>query len=64
MAKETNKVTGYPSIDKPWLKYYSESDLQMEVPECTVYKNIYNPHAIKLKRDNLTHFIKMQDKSQ
>ena len=23
MEKYKNEMTGYPSIDKPWLKYYS-----------------------------------------
>lgn len=36
------KLTGYPSIDKPWLKYYSEEALAMKTPECTVYRNIYD----------------------
>ncbi len=36
------KLTGYPSIDKPWLKYYTEEALAMKAPECTVYRNIYN----------------------
>ncbi len=35
------KMTGYPSIDKPWLKYYTEDDLKIEVPKCTIYQNIY-----------------------
>lgn len=36
------KLTGYPSIDKPWLKYYTKEDLEITVPKCTVYQNIYN----------------------
>ena len=23
--RHTSKMTGYPSIDKPWLKYYKEN---------------------------------------
>ena len=34
--------TGYPSIEKPWLKYYTEDDLNLKVPECTVFQNIYD----------------------
>ena len=37
----TEQLTGYPSIDKPWLKYYTAQDLQIEVPRCTIYQNIY-----------------------
>ena len=31
------KMTGYPSIDKPWLKYYGEEAIKTPLPECTVY---------------------------
>lgn len=51
MADE--KLTGYPSIDKPWLKYYSEEAINAPLPKCTIYDNIYNhnkdyPHDIAL----------------
>lgn len=36
------KMTGYPSIDKPWLKYYTKEDLEIIVPKCTIYQNIYD----------------------
>ena len=39
---DEKKLTGYPSIDKPWLKYYTEEDLKIEAPECTIYQNIYD----------------------
>ena len=42
MLTDGRKLTGYPSIDKPWLKYYTEQDLQIEVPKCTIYQNIYD----------------------
>lgn len=29
-------MTGYLSIDKPWLKYYNEKDLELSVPEMTI----------------------------
>jgi len=34
------KATGYPSIDKPWLKYYSEDSINASLPECTIYEYI------------------------
>ena len=37
-----NKLTGYPSIDKPWMKFYQKDTILSEVPECTVYQNLYN----------------------
>ena len=40
--KAGEKQTGYPSIDKPWLKYYTEEDLAIRIPQCTVWQNIYD----------------------
>ena len=34
------KLTGYPSIDKPWLKYYSEEAVRAEIPAKSLYRNI------------------------
>lgn len=33
---QTKELTGYASIDRPWLKYYPEEVLNQEVPECTI----------------------------
>lgn len=42
------QMTGYPSIDKPWLKYYSEKAINTPLPECTMYEYVFN-----LNQDNL-----------
>lgn len=34
-------MTGNPSVDKPWLKYYSKEVISVLSPECEVYENIY-----------------------
>ena len=34
-------MTGYPSIDKPWLKYYSEEAINGKLPECSIYEYMY-----------------------
>ena len=34
-------MTGYPSIDKPWLQYYSEEAINASLPECTIYDYLY-----------------------
>jgi len=39
MAQEKT-LTGYPSIDKPWLKYYTLEDLQFQVPKCKIYDHM------------------------
>lgn len=44
MAEE-KKLTGYPSIDKPWLKYYSKEAYENPLQGKTVFTNIYNINA-------------------
>ena len=34
---EEKKATGYPSIDRPWLKYYSKEAIEAPLPDCTIY---------------------------
>lgn len=50
--------TGYPSIDKPWLKYYKKEDILSTVPECTIYQNIYNHNKEHLNDVALMYFGK------
>lgn len=33
MRTDDKNLSGYPSIDKPWLKYYSEENLKANSPE-------------------------------
>lgn len=34
------KMTGYASIDKPWLKFYSEEAINAHLPQCSMYEYI------------------------
>lgn len=43
-------LTGYPSIDKPWLKHYTEEWTKDLIPKKTVYRNIYD-NNIAYKND-------------
>ena len=38
---EEKKLTGYPSVDKPWLKYYPEEAISKPLPECTVFEYLW-----------------------
>lgn len=40
MTTEKN-LTGYPSIDKPWLKYYTEEAINAKMPECTISEYLW-----------------------
>ena len=41
MASEEKVLTGYPSIDKPWLKYYSEEAINAPLPEYTIFEYMW-----------------------
>lgn len=45
-----NKLTGYPSIDKPWLKYYKEGVSKTKIPEMSIYQIIKKNNAGRLNR--------------
>lgn len=52
------KLTGYPSIDKPWLKYYTEEAINANIPETTIYKNIYEANKDHVSDIALMYFGK------
>lgn len=41
-------LTGYPSVDKPWLKFYDSSALSAEFPRMTVYE-----YLLDRSKDNM-----------
>ena len=55
MQKEKN-LTGYPSIDKPWLKYYSEEAINAPLPECTIYEYLWENNKNYLNNVALNYF--------
>ena len=52
------EFTGYPSIDKPWLKYYSEEAINAPLPERTVWENICERNKNHLTDTALLYFGK------
>ena len=55
MSKQ-KELTGYPSIDKPWLKYFDEELLKKPLPKCTVYQNIYENNKEYLNDTAIQYF--------
>ena len=53
---EEKKLTGYPSIDKPWLKYYSEEAINAPLPECTIYEYLWENNKDHLDDIALNYF--------
>jgi long-chain acyl-CoA synthetase len=52
-------LTGYPSIDKPWLKYYEEKQTEISIPECSIYECMYN-HARGFDRKSALEYLGKQ----
>lgn len=50
------KNSGYPSIDKPWLKYYSEEAINTPLVDCTIYEYIYNNNQDKLDHVAMNYY--------
>jgi len=42
MIEQKKELTGYPSVDKPWLKYYSEEAINTPLPECSIYEYMWD----------------------
>lgn len=38
---EEKILTGYASMDKPWMKYYNESEKNYTIPKCKIVENLY-----------------------
>lgn len=52
------ELTGYSSIDKPWLKYYSEEAINKPFPACTIFETIYERNKAHLTDTALLYFGK------
>ena len=50
--------TGYPSIDKPWLKYYSEEAISAPLPECSVFQYLWQNNKDHLDEVAIVYFDK------
>ena len=51
-----DEMTGYPSIDKPWLKYYSKEFINKPLKKCTVYQNVYTSNSEHVSDIALIYF--------
>ena len=48
LGKVDGPITGYPSIDKPWLKYHDEEMIMEDIPEKSIYQC-----AFECNKDNM-----------
>ena len=56
MQSNEKKMSGYPSIDKPWLKYYSEDAINTPLPQCTIYEYLWENNKENLNDIALSYF--------
>lgn len=49
-------MTGYASIDKPWLKYYSDEAINSPLPELTMYQYIWENNKDYLSNNALRYY--------
>ena len=47
---------GYPSIDKPWLKYYEDSYIDTDIPQMSVYRYLYEQNKDHLSDIALSYY--------
>ena len=48
--------TGYPSIDKPWLQYYSEAAINAPLPKCTLYEYLWENNKVHLEDTAINYY--------
>lgn len=51
-----NKMTGYPSIDKPWLKYYSEEEINTKFPKMNMKQYLYENNIDNLDKTAINYY--------
>lgn len=49
-------LTGYPTIDKPWLKYFDEDILKKEMPIANSYDFIYDINKDNLDKNAINYY--------
>lgn len=50
------KMTGYPSIDKPWLRYYSQEAINAVIPQKRLYDLIYDSNKSRLDHTAIRYY--------
>lgn len=54
--RHTDIQTGYPSKDKPWMRYCTEKIINAPLPECTIYELLWENNKNNLDDTALIYF--------
>ena len=49
------ELSGYPSVDKPWMKYYPEESFMEPLPQCSMYEYMMQSNKDYLKQTAITY---------
>ena len=52
-------MTGYPSVDKPWLKYFPDEVIDVEIPERSLYDCIRENNKDNLENGAISYYDKI-----
>ena len=52
------ELTDFPSIDKPWMKYYSDEQITASLPKCSLYEYLWECNKEHLDDYALNYFGK------
>ena len=52
----TDTQTGYPSVDKPWLKYYTSEQIEADLPKCKIFDYIWTQNKNYQDRIALNYY--------
>jgi long-chain acyl-CoA synthetase len=57
-TNKATELTGFPSVDKPWLKYYPEgaAEAVQPIPGKSIYENLLESNVDNLQRVALEYF--------
>ena len=58
IAQTEHELTGYPSVDKPWLKYYDKALTEEDIPKCSAFRMLYERNKDYLTDTALLYFHK------
>ena len=58
IAQTEHELTGYPSVDKPWLKYYDKALTEEDIPKCSAFRMLYEKNKDYLTDTALLYFHK------
>lgn len=57
LAKSKDKLVGYPSLDKPWLKYYTDENIRLEMPKMNAYEFIKSQNKNNMDNVAINYII-------